>query len=60
MTHYFTEWEREQVEARNRMAQTSLYHEESEHSSCGVGLVVSLDGKPSRKERIQATREDAL
>ncbi|MGR3272883.1 glutamate synthase large subunit [Thalassococcus profundi] len=49
MTHYFTEWEREQVEARNRMAQTSLYHEESEHSSCGVGLVVSLDGKPSRK-----------
>jgi glutamate synthase domain-containing protein 1 len=26
-----------------------LYSEAEEHSSCGVGLVVSIDGKPSRK-----------
>jgi len=49
MTHYFTEWEREQIEMRARMGQSSLYIEESEHSSCGVGLVVSIDGKKSRK-----------
>ncbi|KGJ22144.1 glutamate synthase large subunit [Paracoccus sanguinis] len=27
----------------------SLYRAEDEHSSCGVGLVVSIEGKPSRK-----------
>jgi glutamate synthase (NADPH/NADH) large chain/glutamate synthase (ferredoxin) len=27
----------------------SLYREEFEHSSCGVGLVVSIDGTPSRR-----------
>ncbi|NHX27725.1 glutamate synthase large subunit, partial [Escherichia coli] len=26
-----------------------LYRDEDEHSSCGVGLVVSVNGKPSRK-----------
>ena len=28
---------------------TSLYKTEDEHASCGVGLVVSIYGKPSRK-----------
>ncbi|PWJ17501.1 glutamate synthase large subunit [Jannaschia seohaensis] len=49
MTHYFTDWEREQVELRAKTAATTLYHEESEHSSCGVGLVVSLNGERSRR-----------
>ncbi|TFL18120.1 glutamate synthase large subunit [Jannaschia formosa] len=49
MTHYFTDWEREQVELRARMSETSLYREEAEHSSCGVGLVVSIDGTRSRR-----------
>ncbi|MCL4104829.1 UNVERIFIED_CONTAM: hypothetical protein GTU68_018536 [Idotea baltica] len=31
------------------MAENSLYQSEDEHASCGVGLVVSIDGKPSRK-----------
>ena len=31
------------------MSKNSLYREDMEHSSCGVGLVVSLDGSPSRK-----------
>ncbi|MGB3553409.1 MAG: glutamate synthase large subunit, partial [Jannaschia sp.] len=49
MTHYFTEWERAQVEMRTAMAETSLYHEESEHASCGVGLIVDIKGEKSRK-----------
>ncbi|WP_052081377.1 glutamate synthase large subunit [Paracoccus halophilus] len=31
------------------MAEHSLYRPEDEHSSCGVGLVVAIDGKASRK-----------
>ena len=31
------------------MDQNSLYREEDEHSSCGVGFVVDLDGKASRR-----------
>ncbi|WP_371155934.1 glutamate synthase large subunit [Jannaschia sp. 2305UL9-9] len=49
MTHYFTDWERQQVEMRTKMGGTSLYHEDSEHASCGVGLVVNIDGTKSRK-----------
>ncbi|MGB3408775.1 MAG: glutamate synthase large subunit [Jannaschia sp.] len=49
MTHYFTDWEREQVEMRAAMGANSLYHEESEHASCGVGLVVDIKGRKSRK-----------
>ncbi|MEM8823122.1 MAG: glutamate synthase large subunit [Pseudomonadota bacterium] len=49
MTHWFTEWERDEVLRRAEMSGTSLYHEDSEHASCGVGLVVDLKGKKSRK-----------
>ncbi|SFJ68251.1 glutamate synthase large subunit [Jannaschia pohangensis] len=49
MTHYFSDWERDELARRQAMAGTSLYHEESEHSSCGVGLVVNISGKRSRK-----------
>ncbi|WP_281824884.1 glutamate synthase large subunit [Jannaschia rubra] len=49
MTHYFTDAERAEVERRRAMADASLYHEESEHSSCGVGLVVNVNGRRSRR-----------
>ncbi len=43
------DWQEEQQALRAWMDKNSLYREEDEHSSCGVGLVVSIDGKPSRK-----------
>ena len=49
MTHYFSDWERDELKRRQAMGETSLYHEESEHASCGVGLVVNVNGKRSRK-----------
>jgi len=41
-------WKVEQEAMRMTMAQDGMYREADEHSSCGVGLVVSIDGKPSR------------
>ena len=35
--------------ARRRLAETGLYRPEEEHDACGVGLVVAIDGGPSRK-----------
>ena len=49
MTKYDENWVREEEAKRAWMAENGLYSEEEEHSSCGVGLVVSIDGKPSRK-----------
>ncbi|WP_127113437.1 glutamate synthase large subunit [Shimia sediminis] len=49
MTKYDENWVREEQAKREWMAENGLYREDEEHSSCGVGLVVSLDGKPSRK-----------
>lgn len=49
MTHYFSDWERDELKRRQAMGEISLYHEESEHASCGVGLVVNVNGKRSRK-----------
>ena len=46
---YDEKWVRAENEKRNWMSKNSLYREDMEHASCGVGLVVSLDGKPSRK-----------
>ena len=48
MTKFDEAWVRAEEEKRKWMAENSLYSEEDEHSSCGVGLVVSLDGSPSR------------
>ena len=45
---YDEKWVRAENEKRNWMSKNSLYREDMEHASCGVGLVVSLDGKPSR------------
>ena len=43
------DWAAAEAATRQRMAETSLYRAEDEHASCGVGLVVSLNGKPSRE-----------
>ncbi len=49
MTKYDENWVRAEEAKRAFMAENGLYDESEEHSSCGVGLVVSIDGKPSRK-----------
>ena len=49
MTNFNSDWAAAQKAKRAWMAENSLYRTEDEHASCGVGLVVSIDGKPSRK-----------
>ncbi|MFC4214351.1 glutamate synthase large subunit [Pseudophaeobacter arcticus] len=45
---YDADWVRAEEAKRKWMAENGLYTEEEEHSSCGVGLVVAVDGKASR------------
>ncbi|AUM75793.1 glutamate synthase large subunit [Paracoccus jeotgali] len=49
MTIYEDGWMAAETKRRAHLAATSLYRAEDEHSSCGVGLVVSIDGTPSRR-----------
>ena len=49
MTGYDQDWAARETARRTRMAEHSLYAPEDERASCGVGLVVSVDGKPSRR-----------
>ncbi|MGV6805832.1 MAG: glutamate synthase large subunit, partial [Ruegeria sp.] len=49
MTKFDSDWVRAEETKRKWMAENGLYSEEDEHSSCGVGLVVSVNGKKSRK-----------
>ena len=42
-------WVSNQESMRKYVSQHGMYAEEDEHSSCGVGLVVSINAKPSRK-----------
>ena len=49
MTKYDAAWVAAEEAKRQWMAENGLYSETEEHASCGVGLVVSVDGKPSRK-----------
>ena len=49
MTTYDDNWAAEEEIRRARIARDGLYRTEHEHSSCGVGLVVAIDGKKSRK-----------
>ena len=49
MTKYDASWVKAEKAKRVNVAQNGLYSEAEEHASCGVGLVVSIDGKPSRK-----------
>ncbi|GAA5076348.1 glutamate synthase large subunit [Roseibacterium beibuensis] len=48
MTKYDATWARSEAAKREWMAENGMFREEDEHSSCGVGLVVSLDGQPTR------------
>ena len=49
MTIYDAKWAAAEAAKRKWMAENSMYREADEHSSCGVGLVVSIDGKKSRR-----------
>ncbi|WP_114964814.1 glutamate synthase large subunit [Alkalilacustris brevis] len=49
MTKFDADWAAAEESRRQWMAGNSLYRAEDEHASCGVGLVVSVDGKPSRQ-----------
>ena len=48
MTKFDETWVAAEEAKRKWMAENSLYRDEDEHASCGVGLVVALDGKPQR------------
>ena len=49
MTKFDENWVAEYQAQRDRLAREGMYYCDDEHASCGVGLVVSIDGKPSRK-----------
>ncbi|GAW35396.1 glutamate synthase [NADPH] large chain precursor [Roseovarius sp. A-2] len=49
MTKFDQDWMAKEEAKRNWMAENGMYTHAEEHSSCGVGLVVSVDGKPSRR-----------
>ncbi|MDB6181255.1 glutamate synthase large subunit [Paracoccus fistulariae] len=49
MSVFDENWVSAEEARRNFMAEHSLYRQDDEHSSCGVGFVVDIGGKPSRK-----------
>ena len=49
MPQFDDAWVATEEAKRAWMDANSLYKAEDEHSSCGVGLVVAISGKPSRK-----------
>jgi len=49
MSNVDSNWAASEAARRARLAASGMYAEDEEHSSCGVGLVVSIDGQPSRK-----------
>jgi len=49
MTKYDAAWAAAEEAKRQWMTENGMYSEAEEHASCGVGLVVSIDGSPSRK-----------
>ncbi|TYB77816.1 glutamate synthase large subunit [Maritimibacter fusiformis] len=49
MTGFDDTWQAEETARRAWLAENGMYRDEFEHASCGVGLVVSIDGTPSRK-----------
>ncbi len=48
MTKYDETWVAAEEAKRQWMNDNGMYREEEEHSSCGVGLVVAIDGEASR------------
>jgi glutamate synthase (NADPH/NADH) large chain len=49
MSEFDTNWAISEAKKREELAKNGMYRAEDEHSSCGVGLVVSIDGSASRK-----------
>ena len=49
MTKIDKNWKAKEEAKRAFLSNQGMYAEEEEHSSCGVGLVVSIEGKKSRK-----------
>ncbi|MFN3936812.1 MAG: glutamate synthase large subunit [Gemmobacter sp.] len=49
MSRFDAAWAAAEQAKRRKVAETGLYRDEDEHASCGVGLVVAISGKPSRK-----------
>ncbi|MFN3613618.1 MAG: glutamate synthase large subunit, partial [Rubrimonas sp.] len=49
MTKHDIEWAARHDAERKALAETGMYREEDEHSSCGVGFVVAVDGQPRRE-----------
>ncbi|MGB5864303.1 MAG: glutamate synthase large subunit [Sulfitobacter sp.] len=49
MTKYDDAWVAREEAKRAFMAEKGMYSPEEEHSSCGVGLVVNIDGSRSRE-----------
>ena len=48
MTKFDATWAQAHEEERKRLSETGMFREEFEHASCGVGLVVAVDGQPRR------------
>ncbi|WP_138935696.1 glutamate synthase large subunit [Roseovarius arcticus] len=49
MTTYDTDWATAEAAKREWMTENGMYANDEEHSSCGVGLVVAVSGKRSRR-----------
>ncbi len=49
MTKFDAAWVAEQEAQRAHLSQNGLYDPAQERDNCGVGLVVSVDGRPSRQ-----------
>ena len=49
MTIYDDAWVKAEEAKRAWLDANGLYKADDEHASCGVGLVVAISGKPSRK-----------
>ena len=49
MTTFDAGWEAREVARREDLAAKGMYRLEDEHASCGVGLVVTVDGQPRRQ-----------
>jgi len=49
MTKFNAEWVAAEEAKRRWMDENALYKADDEHASCGVGLVVAINGKPSRQ-----------
>ena len=57
MTVYDDAWVAREEAKRAMMAEKGLYSPEEEHSSCGVGLVVNIDGSRSREVKLRTARK---